>query len=111
MTQTKMTQRGGLKVATNLEQFIEKEALPGTGVDSAAFWSGFDTLVHDLAPKNRALLAERDRLQSELDNWYLANPGPVRDTRAYRTFLESIGYIVPVPANVRATTANVDREI
>ncbi|MEM5436411.1 malate synthase G [Paraburkholderia diazotrophica] len=108
---TQMTQRGGLQVAANLEQFIEKEALPGTGVDSAAFWAGFDAIVHDLAPKNRALLAERDRLQVELDTWHRANPGPVRDLRAYRSFLESIGYIVPAPASVKATTENIDREI
>src|SRR6201999_2887926 len=108
---TQMNQRGGLQVAANLDQFVETEALPGTGIDSAAFWSGFDALVHELAPKNRALLAERDRLQTELDNWHRSNPGPVKDVRAYRRFLEEIGYIVPVPAQVRATTANVDREI
>jgi malate synthase len=108
---TQMTKRSGLQVATNLDQFVEKEALPGTGVDSAAFWAGFDALVHDLEPKNRALLAERDRLQSELDQWHRAHKGPVRDLPAYRSFLESIGYIVPVPASVKATTDHVDREI
>ncbi|MBB5461014.1 malate synthase G [Paraburkholderia sp. Cpub6] len=108
---TQMNPRGGLQVAANLDQFVESEALPGTGIDSAAFWSGFDALVHELAPKNRALLAERDRLQSELDNWHRANPGPVRDPRAYRAFLEGIGYIVPVPASVQATTDHVDSEI
>ncbi|WNC88111.1 malate synthase G [Paraburkholderia sp. FT54] len=108
---TQMNPRGGLQVAANLDQFVETEALPGTGIDSAAFWSGFDALVHELAPKNRALLAERDRLQTELDNWHRANPGPVRDLRAYRAFLEGIGYIVPVPASVKATTDNVDTEI
>ncbi|MFM0206630.1 malate synthase G [Paraburkholderia sediminicola] len=108
---TQMNQRGGLQVAANLDQFVETEALPGTGIDSAAFWSGFDALVHELAPKNRALLAERDRLQTELDTWHRANPGPVRDLRAYRTFLEGIGYIVPSPASVKATTDNVDTEI
>jgi malate synthase len=106
-----MTQQHGLKVAPSLVEFVEKEAIPGTGVDAAAFWKGFDALVHDLAPKNRALLAERDRLQTELDNWHRSNPGPVKDLRAYRKFLEDIGYIVPAPAQVRATTANVDREI
>jgi malate synthase len=106
-----MNTRGGLQVAANLDQFVETEALPGTGIDSAAFWSGFDALVHELAPKNRALLAERDRLQTELDKWHRANPGPVRDLRAYRAFLEGIGYIVPVPASVKATTDNVDTEI
>ncbi|WP_345814104.1 malate synthase G [Paraburkholderia sp. PREW-6R] len=108
---TQMNQRGGLQVAANLDQFVETEALPGTGIDSAAFWSGFDALVHELAPKNRALLVERDRLQTELDNWHRANPGPVRDLRAYRTFLEGIGYIVPAPASVKATTDQVDTEI
>ncbi|WP_233830069.1 malate synthase G [Paraburkholderia sp. ZP32-5] len=108
---TQMNQRGGLQVAANLDQFVETEALPGTGIDSAAFWSGFDALVHELAPKNRALLAERDRLQAELDNWHRANPGPVRDLLAYRTFLEGIGYIVPTPAKVQATTDHVDTEI
>ncbi|QSN64995.1 malate synthase G [Caballeronia sp. M1242] len=106
-----MIQQHGLKVASSLAQFVEEEAIPGTGVDAAAFWQGFDALVHDLAPKNRALLAERDRMQSELDNWHRSHPGPVRDLRAYRKFLEEIGYIVPAPAHVRATTANVDREI
>ncbi|WP_250494466.1 malate synthase G [Caballeronia sp. GAWG1-1] len=108
---TDMTQQHGLKVATSLAKFVEEEAIPGTDVDTASFWKGFDALVHDLAPKNRALLAERDRLQTELDNWHRGNPGPVRDLRAYRKFLEQIGYIVPAPASVRATTANVDREI
>ncbi|TDV15806.1 malate synthase G [Paraburkholderia caballeronis] len=108
---TQMTDRGSLKVAAVLEEFVEKEALPGTGVDSAAFWTGFDAIVHDLAPKNRALLAERDRLQRDLDDWHRANPGPVRDLRAYRAFLEGIGYIVPAPASVRATTDHVDTEI
>ncbi|XUW89911.1 malate synthase G [Burkholderia sp. M6-3] len=108
---TQMNPRGGLQVAANLDQFVETEALPGTGIDSAAFWSGFDALVHELAPKNHALLAERDRLQTELDNWHRANPGPVRDLRAYRAFLEGIGYIVPAPASVKATTDQVDTEI
>ncbi|WP_087754696.1 malate synthase G [Paraburkholderia caledonica] len=108
---TQMNPRGGLQVAANLDQFVETEALPGTGIDSAAFWSGFDALVQELAPKNHALLAERDRLQTELDNWHRANPGPVRDLRAYRAFLEGIGYIVPAPASVKATTDQVDTEI
>jgi malate synthase len=106
-----MTQQHGLKVASSLAKFVEEEAIPGTGVDAASFWQGFDALVHDLAPKNRALLAERDRLQAELDNWHRSNPGPVRDLRGYRKFLTDIGYIVPTPAQVQASTANVDREI
>lgn len=106
-----MIDHDGLQVAPALSQFIENEALPGTGIDPAAFWHGFSALVHDLAPRNRELLAERDRLQSELDAWHRAHPGPVRDLAAYRAFLEQIGYLVPTPADVAATTANVDSEI
>ncbi|MDR5760109.1 malate synthase G [Caballeronia sp. LZ035] len=106
-----MIQQHGLQVDASLAKFVDEEAIPGTGVDSAAFWKGFDALVHDLAPKNRALLAERDRLQTELDNWHRSHPGPVQDLRGYRKFLEDVGYIVPAPAHVQASTANVDREI
>ncbi|MFH6599607.1 malate synthase G [Ectopseudomonas khazarica] len=109
MTERVQCQR--LQVAAELKQFIENEVLPGSGIEAAAFWSGFDTLVHDLAPRNRALLAERDRLQTEQDTWHRANPGPVRDMAAYRAFLESIGYLLPQPQTVKASTANVDSEI
>ncbi|MCV4777708.1 malate synthase G, partial [Escherichia coli] len=78
------------------------------GVDRAAFWAGFDAIVHDLAPKNAALLAERDRLQAEIDAWHQAHPGPIRDMAGYRAFLEKIGYLVPAPKDVKATTQNVD---
>lgn len=102
---------GRLQVATELQRFIDEEVLPGTGLDIAAFWSGVDTLVHELAPRNRELLAERDRLQVELDNWHSAHPGPVTDLAAYQRFLEGIGYLQPVPGQVQASTAGVDREI
>ncbi len=101
----------GLQVATPLFRFIEDQVLPGTGIDAAAFWKGFDAIVSDLAPRNIALLAERDRLQTELDTWHKANPGPIKDMVAYRGFLEKIGYLVPQPANVQVTTANVDDEL
>jgi len=100
-----------LQVATPLYRFIEDRVLPGTGVTSEAFWAGFDAIVHDLAPKNAALLAERDRLQVELDAWHKANPGPITKPKAYRKFLEQIGYLVPVPKKVKATTKNVDAEL
>ena len=100
-----------LQVATELHRFIEQQVLPGTDVSPAAFWQGFEALVHELAPKNQALLAERDRLQGELDRWHQAHPGPVQDLQAYRAFLEQIGYLVPPPAGVRASTANVDAEL
>jgi malate synthase len=100
-----------LQVASNLYQLIEDKVLPGTGVASATFWKGFDAIVADLAPKNIALLAERDRLQTALDAWHKANPGPVSDMKAYKAFLEKIGYLVPVPKNVTTTTSNVDDEL
>ena len=100
-----------LQVATVLYRFIEDKVLPGTGIDSATFWKGFDAIAHDLAPKNAALLAERDRLQLELDKWHRANPGPIQDMGAYRGFLQSIGYLLPAPGDVKATTANVDAEL
>jgi malate synthase len=100
-----------LHVATELYDFIEKEVLPGVGVASKPFWAGFNQIVADLAPKNLALIAERDRLQAALDQWHRAHPGPVKDKAAYRQFLESIGYLVPSPAKVQATTANVDAEL
>jgi len=108
---TERTTAHRLQVATNLYRFIEDQVLPGTGVAPAAFWQGFDALVHDLAPKNAALLAERDRLQLEMDAWHKANPGPIRSMARYRKFLQKIGYLVPVPAKVRATTKNVDAEL
>lgn len=101
----------GLQVANELHRFIEDKVLPATGVDSARFWQGFDAIVTDLAPKNIALLAERDRLQTALDTWHKANPGPIADMPAYRAFLEKIGYLLPQPKDVTATTANVDAEL
>ena len=108
---TERTPKHRLQVATTLLQFIDKKVLPGTGVTPAKFWKGFDALVADLAPKNIALLAERDRLQTELDTWHTAHPGPVQDMAAYRAFLEQIGYLVPSPKKVRITTAKVDAEL
>jgi malate synthase len=100
-----------LQVATELHRFIEDKVLPAVGVSSNNFWRGFDALVADLAPKNLALLTERDRLQTELDTWHKANPGPVTNMQAYRKFLETIHYLVPQPAKVKATTKNVDDEL
>ncbi len=108
---TSRTRVHALNIATELHDFIDNQVLPGTGVDPAAFWQGFDAIVSDLAPKNQALLAERDRLQAELDAWHQAHPGPIRSMKAYRKFLEKIGYLVPEPAAVRTTTKNVDAEL
>jgi len=100
-----------LHVDAALADFVDHDVLPGTGIAPAAFWAGFDAIVRDLAPKNAALLAERDRLQAALDAWHEAHPGPIADAPAYRAFLERIGYLQPVPAQVQATTARVDAEL
>jgi malate synthase len=100
-----------LLVADVLFRFIEDEVLPAVGLDSARFWSGFDALAHDLAPKNQALLAERDRLQTALDDWHRQHPGPIADMPAYITFLEGIGYLQPRPSGAKATTTKVDAEL
>ncbi len=108
---TDRTQVHGLQVATELYNFVNTQVLPGTGVDQDTYWKGFDAIVADLAPKNAALLAERDRLQTELDTWHKANPGPITDMVAYRKFLTTIGYLVESPKDAKATTENVDAEL
>ncbi len=108
---TARTTCNSLQVATPLYRFIEDKVLPGTGIKSADFWKGFDEIVKDLTPKNAALLAKRDHLQAQIDEWHKAHPGPIKDMPAYRQFLEKIGYIEPVPADVSADTKNVDDEL
>jgi len=100
-----------LHIAPALKRFIDEEVLPGTGLSSDVYWAGFDAIAHELAPKNAALLAERDRLQTELDTWHRAHPGPIADMPAYQAFLKQIGYLVEPPAQVQAETANVDAEL
>jgi malate synthase len=100
-----------LQVATDLVRFIDDEVLPGTGIEPARFWAGFDAIVGELAPRNAALLAERERLQTEIDGWHRAHPGPIAEAKAYRGFLERIGYLLPAPQQVAATTTQVDDEL
>ncbi len=101
---------GSLQVAKVLRRFIEDEVLPGTEVSAAGFWAGLEGLIAEFAPRNRALLAERERLQGTLDTWHQANPGPV-EPDAYEAFLREIGYLRDEPAEVRVTTSGVDPEI
>ncbi len=101
---------GGLSVDPVLVDFVNSEALPGTGVDPARFWDGFGAIVRDFSPRHRSLLAERDRLQAPIDAWHRQHPG-VPEPAAYRAFLESIGYLVPAGPAFSVDTANVDPEI
>ncbi|MGC2856072.1 malate synthase G [Novispirillum sp. DQ9] len=104
-------QVGGLRVAAALHAFIDTEALPGTGVEPARFWSGLDALLHDLAPRNRALLAVRDGMQARIDAWHKERKGRPHDAAAYRAFLGDIGYLLPEGPDFAITTANVDPEM
>ncbi len=104
-------EKSGLKVDQLLVDFIETEALPGTGVSADGFWSGFAGMVADLAPKNRSLLAIRERIQTKIDEWHKAN-GPVSaDPEGYQAFLKEIGYLVDEPADFTIETTGLDPEI
>ncbi|WP_097461120.1 malate synthase G [Mangrovitalea sediminis] len=108
---TERVQVGGLQVAKVLYDFVNQEAIPGTGIEADAFWAGFDKLVHELAPRNKALLAKRDDLQAKLDAWYRENGGQSIDTATYKQFLTDIGYLVPEGDDFHVTVENVDPEI
>ncbi|MGC0362658.1 malate synthase [Rhodococcus sp. 27YEA15] len=103
-------QVGSLQVAKVLHDFVVEEVLPGTGIDADTFWAGANGIVADLAPKNRALLAVRDDLQTRIDTWHRAHPG-TPDPAEYKAFLQEIGYLLPTPAPFQVTTTGVDTEI
>ena len=109
MSQT-ITQ-GRLRIDANFKRFVDEEVLPGVELDAAAFWRNVDEIVHDLAPENRQLLAERDRIQAALDEWHRSNPGPVKDKAAYKSFLRELGYLVLQPEHVTVETTGIDSEI
>ena len=104
-------QAGRLRVARELYDFVNDEALPGTGVTAEAFWEGFDAIVHDLAPRNRELLAFRETLQTQIDAWHRERRDRPFDLDAYKAFLTEIGYLAPEGPPFSARTANVDPEI
>ena len=101
----------GLSVAKELFDFIENHALSGLAVTSDQFWSGLADMVHDLGPKNRALLSYREDLQKKIDSWHITLRGKDHDAAAYQDFLTEIGYLVPEPADFVISTQNVDPEI
>ena len=108
---TEHVQVGGLQVAKVLFDFVNNEAIPGTGLTADKFWAGADKVIHDLAPKNKALLAKRDDFQARIDAWHQARAGQAHDAVAYKAFLQDIGYLLPEAADFQATTQNVDDEI
>ncbi|TDQ35456.1 malate synthase G [Thiopseudomonas denitrificans] len=108
---TERVQVGGLQVAKVLYDFVNEQAIPGTGLDAGKFWEGAAQVFKDLAPKNRALLEKRDALQAKIDEWHLARKGQSHDAAAYKAFLQEIGYLLPEAADFQASTQNVDEEI
>jgi malate synthase len=111
MSEVERVSVGGWKVAKILHDFVVNEVVPGTGVDASSFWQGLDRLVHDFAPRNRALLQKRDALQAKIDDWYRGRRGQPSDEAAHKTFLGEIGYLVPEGPPFKVDTTNVDEEI
>ena len=106
-----MIERNGLKIASELVEFVETRALPGTGIDADAFWTGVAAIFAAFAPDNAALLAKRDLIQAEIDGWLAERAGEPIDQAEYQPFLKSIGYLVDEPAPFAVTTQNVDAEV
>lgn len=102
--------RNGLQVDAKLANFIETQALPGTGVSVDAFWASLSELIHDFGPRNAALLAKRDEIQSKIDAWHVANRGSDIDDAAYRDFLTEIGYLLPEGEAFEIETGATDPE-
>ncbi|MBB4834729.1 malate synthase G [Acinetobacter schindleri] len=105
---TARIQKGKLAIAKELYDFIENEALPGSGLDSETYWKNFEQVVVDLSPKNKALLAKRDDIQAKIDEWHRNN---TFELQAYKAFLTEIGYLLPEVEDFQITTENVDEEI
>ncbi len=103
--------RNGLQVDARLAAFVEGQALPGTGVTATGFWAGLAAALSDLAPQNRALLARREELQAQIDDWYRSRKGQPSDPAAQEAFLRQIGYLLPEGPDFAVETANVDPEI
>ena len=108
---TDRIEAGALQVDKEMYDFINDEALPGTGIAPEAFWSGFDKLIHDLSLRNRELLATRDELQARIDAWYQESGGQASDLPAYKAVLREIGYLLPEGDDFTVSTTNVDPEI
>ena len=101
----------GLQIASELVDFIEQEALPGTGIEAANFWKGLSAMMAELAPENRRLLALREDIQSKIDAWHVQHRDATHDHAAYKAFLEEIGYLLPEGEAFEIETAHVDPEI
>tara|TARA_R110002167_G_scaffold366444_2_gene597214 strand:+ start:77564 stop:79669 length:2106 start_codon:yes stop_codon:yes gene_type:complete len=102
-------EKSGLQVDRRLVDFLEAEALPGTGVEAGVFWEKFSQMLHLLGPRNAALLQTREAIQEQIDAWHIANPDG--DAQQYQAFLTRIGYLVAEGPDFEIETANIDPEI
>ncbi|NND20397.1 MAG: malate synthase G [Silicimonas sp.] len=108
---TSFSEKNDLKIAAELADFVETDALPGTGIEPEVFWSALSSLAHDFGPRNKALLEKRDELQTQIDEWHIRHRNQPHDHEAYKAFLEKIGYLVPEGADFEIETKNTDPEI
>ncbi len=104
-------ERFGLQVAAELAEFVETDALSGLGLEADQFWKGLSDAVDTLGPKNRALVAKREDLQRQIDEWHIARKGQAHDATAYEAFLREIGYLVAEGPDFSIETSNIDPEI
>ena len=105
------TNKYDLQIKSALHNFLENEVLPGTQVEADDFWCSLKEIISDFSPINRQLLDERIKLQKEIDQWHIKNPGPIKDFSKYEKFLLDIGYLIPEGPDFKVETANVDHEI
>ena len=106
-----ITEKNGLKINTKLLDFVNNEIIPGTNIKSEEFWTNFEKIVHELAPKNRQLIQKREEIQKKIDEWHIKNKGKELDKKEYLDFLKSISYVVEEQDEFNIETANVDDEI
>lgn len=104
-------QSGDLAIAEELYKFINDEVLPGTNISPDKFWSEFESVIRDLAPRNRVLLSKRDKLQSQIDKWHQTHRNEPSNPETYKSFLTEIGYLIPEGDAFSIVTENVDEEI
>ena len=108
---TDRIKKGGLEIAAELHDLVANEIAPGTGVEPDHFWTQLETILADLAPRNKALLAKRDKIQKTIDAWHLERKGAKIDLNEYKDFLKEIDYLLPEGEDFKVGTANVDEEI
>ena len=103
--------KGSLSVSDKLANFVSDELLPGLAITPENFWDQLETIIHTFAPKNKELLAKRESIQGQIDQWHLANKDQPFNSELYKTFLKDIDYIVEEGGDFHITTQNVDPEI